>query len=627
MLQDIRQNIQGPAVKIVVWVIVIAFAGFGIESILLGGGGSGVAKVNGEDILPGEVQQTVNTQKRQLIAMMGDNIDPSLLDDQRLEAQAIQSLVNRRLLEQSAADMGLSVSESELGRQVATIEAFQLNGEFSPEVYKGTLAQAGYTPATFKAGLKADLMINQARSGLAGSEFATPSELDLTARIIAEQRDIRYLSVSADSVKSDQPVSDQDVSDYYSANEAAFYSAESVVLDYIELNLEDFFTPPSEEEVQTLYEVEKNAYAYQTESRVSHILLTQRDDEDEAAYQARIAALQSELDGGGDFAQLAGEYSDDFASAEAGGDLGYTSGDAFPPEMETAIAALDLNTVSAPVQTDAGTHFLLVTDRREGGEPPTLESLRPQLERSVQERDARASMLATVEDLRDQAFNASDLAAPAKDLSLTVERSKAIGRDGGEGIFAYPAVISAAFSDDVLEGGHNSEVVELGPEHYVVVHVAEHQPSALKPLEQVRPEIVAAIEADRTRSALTELVDSLVSRLRDGEPAATVAESAGVELKVEPGVERDNTQLPQQVLETAFALPAPSEAGVSADYRFSPAGDAYVVAVDGVTAGKYAQLTTVRKERLEQLLASEYAALVQQEYQQELEAKADIEVY
>ncbi len=91
MLQDIRQNIQGTAAKIVVGLIVISFAFFGIESILLSGGGSGMAEVNGESIQASEVQQLVNTEKRRLISMMGDNIDYSLLDDQRMGAQALQS--------------------------------------------------------------------------------------------------------------------------------------------------------------------------------------------------------------------------------------------------------------------------------------------------------------------------------------------------------------------------------------------------------------------------------------------------------------------------------------------------------------------------------------------------------
>jgi len=115
MLQDIRKNSQGTLAKIIVGIIVVAFAGFGIESILLGGGGSAVAEVNGEEITPQELQQAVNNQKRQLISMMGENLDPAMLDDQLLSQQAMQTLISRKLLVQSADDMGLTVSDTQVG--------------------------------------------------------------------------------------------------------------------------------------------------------------------------------------------------------------------------------------------------------------------------------------------------------------------------------------------------------------------------------------------------------------------------------------------------------------------------------------------------------------------------------
>src|SRR5210317_1324285 len=110
MLQNIRENVQGPAIKIIVWLIVISFSIFGIESILVGGGGGGVAEVNGEEVSPQELQQAVNTQKRRLIAMMGENFDPSVLDDEMITNQALNTLIGRKLLMQSAESMDLAVS-------------------------------------------------------------------------------------------------------------------------------------------------------------------------------------------------------------------------------------------------------------------------------------------------------------------------------------------------------------------------------------------------------------------------------------------------------------------------------------------------------------------------------------
>ncbi len=103
MLQNIRKYTQGTTAKIVVGLIVISFAFFGIESILLNGGGNEIAEINGEPIYPEELQQALDTQKRRLVAMMGEKIDPAMLDDDRLRPQALEALINRKLLMQSAA--------------------------------------------------------------------------------------------------------------------------------------------------------------------------------------------------------------------------------------------------------------------------------------------------------------------------------------------------------------------------------------------------------------------------------------------------------------------------------------------------------------------------------------------
>jgi len=625
MLQDIRQNIQGTAAKIVVWVIVISFALFGIESILLGGGSSGVAEVNGEDISPLEVQQMVNTQKRQLIAMLGENIDPAMLDDQRLSGQALQNIINRRLLMQSADDMNLAISEAELGRVIGGMEQFTFNGKFSPEVYKSTLAQAGFTPGSFKAGLKQDLIVNQLRSGLAGSEFATPAELAQTARITAEQRDVRYLTIPLASVKTDISVSDEQVQSYYEEHETEFFSTESVVLDYIELNLADYRSEVDEDEVLSMYEQEKDGYQYQTENRVSHILLTRGDEESTQDYEKRLAQVQSSLDGGETFAAVAEQYSDDIGSASAGGDLGFSSGDAFPEEMEEAIADLDLNTVSSPVQTEAGTHFIVVTERREG-ETASLAEMRPELEQRIQDRDAAAALLRKVEDLRDMAFNAQDLKGPAEELELDVERSELVTRNQAEGLFASSSLLAAIFSEDVLQLGHNSEVLELSPEQFVVVRVYKHNEPELKPLAAVRERIVAAISDETARANVTRKARQAVAAIRAGTPVEEIANALGYEWQVEIGAQRGGAMLPQAVAQRAFLLSAPDGQSV-VDFTLNGAGDAQVFEVSSVREGKYAGLPPQQQQRLRQQIGTEYGSLVQQEYQQGLREQAEVTIF
>jgi peptidyl-prolyl cis-trans isomerase D len=625
MLQDIRSNIQGTMAKIIIGLIVISFSIFGIESILLGGGGSGIAEVNGEDISALEVQQAVNTQKRQLIAMMGDSIDPAMLDDDLLGAQALEGIINRRLLMQSADDMRLVVSERELGTVVAGMEQFQLDGQFSPDVYKSVLSGAGYTPASFRQGLAQDLVLNQVRSGLAGSDFATPAELALNATITAEQRDVRYLTLPVADFRQDVEVSDDQIQQWYTANEAGYMTEESVDLEYIDLRVDDFREPVAEDVLREQFELTRDEYQYQTENRVSHILFEQADDEADDAFQARIAAAQQALADGRDFAELAGEISADIGSAAGGGDLGFSSGDAFPPEMEEAIAALEPGEISEPVATDAGVHLILLTERR-AGESISFEELRPELEQTIQLSEARVSLLRAVEDLRDLAFNAEGLAGPAKELALTVESAEGVTRNPAEGLFANPRLVAAAYSEDVLEQGHNSEVIELSPDHFVALRVKQHNAPELRPLEEVRDEIVAAITEQAARGAALAEARRAMAAIASGESTLeSFAVENGYDWQVEIGADRRNINLPESVLQRAFELVAPDDAPVL-DTVVNPAGDIQLVELVRVSEGKLESLSDVQRGVLQRQVGGEYGTLVQQEYQSGLREAAEITV-
>lgn len=620
MLQDIRQGTQGTAAKIIIGLIVLSFALFGIQSILLDGGRGTVAEVNGEAIGPEELQQAINTHKRRLISMMGENLDPSMLDDERIAGQALEALVGRKVLVQSAEQMDLSLSETEIGLMVAGMEQFQIEGQFSPEAYKSALATAGYTPTSFKQALRDDVLINQLRSGIAGSDFATPAELALNARIMSEQRDIQYLTVPRENFEDVEAPSNEDIQAWYDSHQQDFRAQESVDLDYVEIALEDFFQPVAEEAVLAAYETVSQDYQYQTRNRVSHILLEEGGDRPVAE---RLLEVQAQLASGEDFAAVATAFSDDIGSSATGGDLGYTSGDAFPAEMEAAIAILEPGVVSEPVETEAGVHLILVTERSEGN-PPSLEELRPQLEQSVQREEAAVELLRTVESLRDLTFNADDLKSPASELGLAVATLDGVTRAQREGLMANAALLEAAFSEEVLVSGHNSDVIEIGSEHYVALRVREHHPSEVQPLDVVREQVVAAINDSRARAALDAEAIALLERLRDGDSLEKLAAEKGYVSSVELAVDRRSAAVPFEVLEKAFELPSPMEGQEASDILHTQSGDAMIVSISNVIAGDFTALEAPEQQQLRQQTTSEFGVLVNTDFERNQRDSAEI---
>jgi len=625
MLQDIRQNIQGTAAKIVVGLIVISFSIFGIESILLSGSGGGIAEVNGEEISPVEVQQLVSTEKRRLISMLGDNIDPAMLDDQRLGAQALQSIISRKLQTQAAADMKLTAAESQIGAAIGGMEQFQLDGQFSAEVYKNLLLNAGYTPGSFKQGLKEDLILNQLRSGLAGSDFATASELALNARILGELRDVRYLTIPLQNFIASVNVSDSEIERYYDDRKTDFLSEETLELEYIELQVDDFRQPVDESALLEAYELEKDSYAYAAENRVSHILFQAEADESDEQVQARADAVLAELAVGIEFSELAVSFSDDIGSASSGGDLGFSSGGAFPEEMEEAIAALEVGGISGLVQTDAGLHLIKLTERREG-KVSSFDELRGELQERIQVEAARAELLRTVESLRDYVFNAPDLAEPSEELGLTIKQSEPVFRSQQNGLFSNASLLAAAFSEDVLEGGHNSEVIELGNSRFVVLRVAKHNPAEVQAIEAVRQEIVLRITENTATAAVSAEAQKALQALQSGTGVEAFANENSYEWQVELASSRGNTAIPAPALRRAFELPAPAEGESTFEYVLTPTGDALVFELVRVAVGEFSVLGESEKLGLTQQLSQEFGSLVNVEYQNGLRDRADITV-
>lgn len=623
MLQDIRNSTQGPVFKVIVGLIVLSFALFGVESILLGGSDDSVALVNGDKIRAVEVQQAANRQKQQIASMLGENFDPSLIDDAQLSARALEGLVGNKLQQQWAESLGLTASDVQLGAQVAAIPAFQIDGKFSAELYKQSLAAAGFTPLTFREALRVDEIVKQLNGGLLASEFVTGAEAQALARVNGETRSVRYAKVAGDRFQNTVEITQSQIQAYYDSNATQFVSEEAVVLDYIMLRADDFVEPGAEADLRAAYEQEISSYAYQDEARVSHILLIQGDDEADEAYAQRIQSAQAALTDGEAFSVVAERLSDDIGSSSDGGDLGYTAGDVFPAEMEEAIKGLEMNQVSGPVLTDAGTHLITVTDRR-SSEPPSFVEMRSELEANLSQADAQRRLVSQVEALKDLTYTATDLREPAQTLGLEVIRSAPITRRGGNGVLGDDRVITAAFSDLVIEEGW-SEVIEVSENEFVALKLVEHQPSAPQSVDQVSDRIVSVLTAQAEEEALRAFGNELLDQLADGRTVEEVAQEQNLEWQVALQSRRGSADIPREWQANIFAE---SSTGLPRrNFAVGDNGDALLYEVFAVQAGDEQALPENLFAAMKSRQLRGLQTALQRGLSETLRDNADIEIY
>jgi peptidyl-prolyl cis-trans isomerase D len=197
-------------------------------------------------------------------------------------------------------------------------------------------------------------------------------------------------------------VSDEQISDYYQTNLSSYQTAPEVVIDYIELSPAQLVDPAlvTSAQISARFEEELLTLDLAESRQAAHILLEDANDE-------LVADIQSKIIAGDAFGELAREYSDDFASAESEGDLGYTSGDTFPEAFESALATLEIGEVSAPVMTDAGIHFIKLLDIQQ--DTYVLADESPRIERELMREATTDQLIAKLELLKELSFNAESL--------------------------------------------------------------------------------------------------------------------------------------------------------------------------------------------------------------------------
>jgi peptidyl-prolyl cis-trans isomerase D len=612
MLQTMRQSTQSTAAKVIIGLIVLSFAAFGLETLLPSGAGTSVAEVNGEEITPFALQEAITQQKRQLISILGEDIDPALLDDERLRPRALDSLVQRALLLQKTAALQLVASGAQVSQSITSIEAFQFNGEFSPDAYKSVLANAGYTLERFRRAQADDIVLAQLQAAISESEFVTATELSATANVMAEERDVRFLVVPDNTLLDDSALSDDALRAFYTDNESLFFTQERLIVDYIELNPDDFDVVVDDAVVREQYEAVKDEYQVSQQTRVSHILLMQNEEETDQDFANRLLTVTNQLNDGVDFADVAAALSDDLGSAAMGGELGFTDGTTFPDAMEEAIAKLVLpGDISAPVETDAGTHIIRLEERIDGTSV-SYETVKAELRASIEAAEAERALLIAVEELRDAAFNAADLSGPADALGVTVLRSDAFTVEAGQGVFSDARLRAAAFAEDVKVDGNNSDVLELAERRFVVVRVHEVRPPQTAPFREVETEVIELLRSELQTAALSEIRTAAQDALEGGETLEQVAQTLGLDWRVELAATRLVSQLPRPVLDAAFSMTA----GKTNQLRtVSIPGEGHAVvqlarvapgSVNALSLGERDQLTSRRATEQQQVSFSEF---------------------
>lgn len=578
MLHFIRDRAQGWIAWFIVGLISIPFALWGVNSYVTGPSDAVVAKVNGEEITRSELLQAVQRYREQMRQMMGDEFNPDMFDGAEIRYAVIDDLIEQRLIRSASDKLGQRISDRQIAQFIQQTPAFQRDGRFDTEQYQMVLARAGFSPASYEASLRNDLLGQQLVQNIEGSTVVSQVEVERLLKLENQQREIAYGVIKLEDFLSEVEVDESDVRDFYNANQSSYTTPEQISVDYLELSLDTVSSQidVNDEQLQQYFIDNKTQFVGPEQRRASHILI-----EDNEQAEQILAEIQTKFEEGQSFEELAEAYSVDVGSASSGGDLGTIQRDVMEATFEEAVFALEnVGDISEPIKTEFGYHIIKLTDIDQSSNVDFAD-VKNEVALQYRRQQAERQFYDKAEELANLTYeNPETLDVAAEALALEINTSGSFTRSGGSGIAENQAVIKAAFSDDVLNEDLNSQVIELSDTRLVVIRKNSYVDATLLPFDSVSPAITEQIRYQRASDLAYIQGEARLQELKSGAPANEVFVD-----NWQPAAfySRDSQNISAQILNQAFTLPnaeSTQYAGFTADN-----GNYVVVAVSDVQQG------------------------------------------
>lgn len=586
MLEFIRERSKGVIAWIIVILIIIPFAFWGVDQFTDGDRKEYAAKVNGDPIPLAELSRSLDNVKAQYQQQFGE-LYSSLVQEDKLRQQVLDDLIERSAMDHQVSDEHLAVSDEQLRQLIQTQKMFQEKGQFSVQRYEKILSDNNFSRERFEAQQRQFMLRNQ-YEGIAGvTEIVTEGELKLLAGLETQEREVGYLRIDHRPFLDRVQVSDAQMQTYFNDNAKQFMLPERVTVHYVRLKAEDMMANEqiSDDEVKAYYDAHPDKIELPAKRNARHILIRveNADDptEDKRAFDT-AKALLDQLKTGADFAKLAKEKSQDPGSAAQGGELGFFQrGDMVTPFEDAAFALKQVGELSDVVKTNFGYHIIQLIEAQDV-QRPSFAKAKEVLLREMKTERAMKAFQEKVEKMKTLAYEQDDSLEPvAKALGLKVELSPSFTQEGDKGIFAAQPVLDAAFSQLVLQDKRNSSVIDLDAGDAIVIHLNNHEPEKAKDFAEVKDEIkrtLARQEAVKQSEVVAKSLMASAQQVKD--PAQLVKE--GVEWMSAQWVNRNGDAFLPEVVSAAFKAPKPKADKSTWTLHRLTTGDSLLIRVSGV---------------------------------------------
>ena len=630
MLQSIRDRSKGLIAGIIVFLISLTFALWGIQSYITAGARVIVAEVDGEEIELREFQDALQRLRRQARSLLGESFDSAEWTSAKVKERALNDLVNSRLLMQLTDDSRIRISDAQVARQIQKIPNFQDENGFSKQLYEQRVPIYGFSELGFEQEMRRDLERAQLRAGIAASEFVTVEEAQQIEMLRRQKRDIGYAIMPASAFEDEEQLNDTDAETYFDNHREDYRTTEKALLEYLEISSSALASEVrvNEEVLRGYYGANTATYTVTEQRNVNHILVqvAERADIDTVlAAQIKVEDARKRALAGEVFEDLARELSDDVGSKSEGGETGFFTQGAMTPEFEKAAFALEVGELSEPVRTRFGYHLIKVKEVKPGG-LKAFEEARPEVEAAYRAVEAQKLFIEQADQFSNLVYEHPDsLEVASEALGLEVRRTEALTHSEIAVLFSEK-VATSAFDSDVLIDGLNSEPIELDDGRVIAVRVIEHAPAFIPSFEDVKSEVRAAAGVERARKLTEAGGQNIIARLRDGGTVADLLQEPGFGWERVEAASRESSDVNRAVLRAAFRTEAPDGGPV---FTGIPIGrsDYAVIRIANIVTPPATELDAFDIAEVRKELITSRTNTIWQEFLDSLKASSDVEIF
>ena len=541
MLNSFRNLLSGKTLYVIVGVCALPFIFTGVSSFntLF----SNYGTVNGIEVTQLDVNNATIRVEERYKSIFGENFSIDQLQEQELLNLIKSQITNQKIIEAMAFNNNLDISMDDVKRAIIKEETFlDENGKFDQSIFEAAVRGAGMIPDEYLQFVLTSITADNLIGAISQSTFILNEDLiDFTAFAEAT-KDIKFIKSDRDEIISFQVSSGEEAKEFYQANQLLFLSDEKREFNYAFNSLESFSKnlDIDNELIENAYQEYLLEIQMSSQNRISHIMLSKSNDD---VVKIAQKVYEDLINGVIDFTEAVKRYSDDEASIEAAGDLGYSSGDAFPQEFEDAIKELSLNQISSPIDLGETIHIIKVTETLKS-EAESKKSFADNLRQEFVNEEAGLLMGQAMIDAEELVLSGGNLNSIVDTLQLKVQSTKAIT----ESEFSESIIADARpFFDAALVEG-DIEVIEVQDGFYVI-ELNSIEPPKVISFKDSRQKAINEVRAQKADELIAEMQLSAFARLADENQTDL---PKGFEKESFKNITRYSSLLPREIIDAIF---------------------------------------------------------------------------